>query len=720
MNNFNFNIFNSLILTAQAAGVGADFGGDGVIGSVSHLISALMQTVGLYLQAEILKNFSPYLIKLAGLCYICSVISAIISTAIFGSYRKAVYFLLGPTFFYFIIETKAPVSGTQFRMGKQIRGSIEDQKEMIKRYGMGRDLNEDAQVSFAFLAFDNVISSIVQDVTDLLVDTAAKEDILIRARERVYSWVMAAYPASPGFIKLVSLGYTGYCAELMSKVDQIRKHKLDPTKSNLTDSNLDETGKKLKQEYNTLKKEKRINIINQSEVTSYLNFTTPEQSLLSCEEIWNHARQAAINVATNELEKKTFNLSGVEDPDQSTELMMTEVKNALSGDAAQSRLHSRPEEILAAYIIRSTLKKTPHSAMVSGIYDKIPFNAARHDVLLKDIANAQSYGAYSRIQYFAGAIPYIQGLLLLLLTAAFPFFAVLLVMPNRSMSFMIWGSLWVWVKSWDIGFAMILVIKKIMWQFISHSINAYSSVVDWNRPETIFELIAKNDPLASLNTYLQITALLTCSIPLLTAHFCLGATNLFGAFKMSIDDSAQKFGNKRAGIEMRLAASRAEHSQWLAMEKYGKASYDRTLDDIKTTDPAERLKKGYGAPLTTKDGQLLSARGDDSGHTAALIAYQKGKFDYHLSKEGTRNAAYLSALTGRETHNAYMRQARGGTVPLSAEYGHLSQTFLGNNVGAGGVNFFGGPNSTDYGYNNFFMDMSTFGESVFRGSPDGG
>lgn len=42
--------------------------------------------------------------------------------------------------------------------------------------------------------------------------------------------------------------------------------------------------------------------------------------------------------------------------------------------------------------------------------------------------------------------------------------------------------------------------------------------------------------------------LLTVSIPLLTAHLCLGATNLFDAFKNSIDQGANRFGLMRAGV----------------------------------------------------------------------------------------------------------------------------------------------------------------------------
>lgn len=75
-------------------------------------------------------------------------------------------------------------------------------------------------------------------------------------------------------------------------------------------------------------------------------------------------------------------------------------------------------------------------------------------------------------------IPYWQGALLYLLAIAYPFFAVMLVLPNRASAFFYIPMAWLWVKSWDIGFALVRVFDQILWELVPSSHLPYNALGD--------------------------------------------------------------------------------------------------------------------------------------------------------------------------------------------------------------------------------------------------
>ncbi len=656
--------FNFISILAAA---GTD-GASGDLGSVSNLVAAILETAGVYAQAEVLKNFSKSLTDLAGLIYLVAIIGAIISVAVFGTYRKGLYLLIGPPLFFFVIETKATYGGTQLKMGSQTRGSVEDRKHMLEKYAQKNpNLSSNSQVSWLFLGIDNFVSSIVQGVVDVLVDTKNKEDLVIASRERVYSWIMRAYPNEPPFIKLISKGYLGYCSNLMAKTSAITNERIDITQNSSSTGNLTATGQKLLNEYNDFKTRRVIKV--DGDVIAYLKglgqiADVKGEYVFSCEQIWGFIRILTVEFAKSELDNLELYFGGAP---KDIEVPWDEVKKSIR--ESFNSPNGKPEDILAAYILKGVLANTSHQSMVSSIFDRRPFNADKADGILNKVADSDSHGAYLRIQYFASAIPYIQGILLYMLAASFPFFALFLVIPNRAMTFVVWISLWVWVKTWDIGFAMVNVARRVMWQFVTTGQNAVADNLDWAKPETVFSLIASNDPLGSLNTYLQISALLTCSVPLLTAHFCLGANNLFGAFKMSIDDAPRRFGGAKASAMRRDLATNAERNIE-AKENY--AGMWGALNASKQ--------------WFTREGKSISDRGDNSLTKAMSTGYRKAMLDYHYSREGLNNFAYLGAVTGRQVTNSY-HHVRGGRQYLHAYVSSLQMSLQGTDSGKGGTDW---------------------------------
>lgn len=67
---------------------------------------------------------------------------------------------------------------------------------------------------------------------------------------------------------------------------------------------------------------------------------------------------------------------------------------------------------------------------------------------------------------FALNLPYYQGLLLYILSIAYPFFALVVLIPGKAANFLFLPLAWMWVKSWDVGFAAIFVLERVMYNIL--------------------------------------------------------------------------------------------------------------------------------------------------------------------------------------------------------------------------------------------------------------
>ena len=73
-----------------------------------------------------------------------------------------------------------------------------------------------------------------------------------------------------------------------------------------------------------------------------------------------------------------------------------------------------------------------------------------------------------RQQIFTWAmqLPYFQGLILYLISVAYPFCALIVLLPGRAPGFLNVPLAWLWVKSWDIGFAGVVLLEKVMYNLL--------------------------------------------------------------------------------------------------------------------------------------------------------------------------------------------------------------------------------------------------------------
>lgn len=585
-------------------------------GGVASTVAAYLQTKGLIDQSAILANFRPQLEMIAAMFFLFSLALAIGSVAVFGSYREGIYFLIGPPLFFFMISETIPTNGTEMRFGKYTAPlAREDEGEMLK-FIRAIDGGTDAKVSRFFGMFDSLTTEAVHAVVGLLVDTENKDQLRFVGRERALHFVLGSSPDHPGFIKLIGAVHSGECAQhAPAQHRAYATQQQGPTQyyekeSALTAEKIykdvwDKPGAPLDQETKafllSMKNGLTYDVGGTQQTVKVPGFENipiddiEDQYNPSCKDIWGFIAAACKFMAERRMDTKTmteFYRNGTSD------YPMDRIKQDIEEFLAYRRIGEqtpaqKARDVVGAFIFKNAQERTSVSALTSQAFGRAPINTNDYDDIYGTMAKSEGHGGFFRLKYFAFSIPYIQGFLIYLLSIAFPFFAIFLVVPSRASSFFAWCGMWVWVKSWDVGFAMVHVARDILWHLMKGKINIHNKELNWDDPTSVMGVIYNNDPFFSENTYWMITSILTCSIPFITAHLCLGATGMFDMFSGTIDQTAEKFGQNERARSRRFVANVNEHIQRVSHFQHARAVGMAALEYSRGKG-AESFIKGQG------------------------------------------------------------------------------------------------------------------------------
>jgi len=131
-----------------------------------------------------------------------------------------------------------------------------------------------------------------------------------------------------------------------------------------------------------------------------------------------------------------------------------------------------------------------------------------------DIRETQaSYDYAFKGDYFTRmlSLPYVQGIGLYFLAVSFPFFALFVIFPGKHHSFLLWLGVWFWLKSWDVGFALIMLMDELLYNLFP----AVPPVTDGllADPDSAFKAMLQSDPSYSMVTYYNIMTVLLAAVP---------------------------------------------------------------------------------------------------------------------------------------------------------------------------------------------------------------
>ena len=148
---------------------------------------------------------------------------------------------------------------------------------------------------------------------------------------------------------------------------------------------------------------------------------------------------------------------------------------------------------------------------------------------------------------YALNLPYYQGLLLYLIALTYPFFALLVILPGKAIAFLNIPLAWLWVKSWDVGFAAIIVLDQVMYNLLP-SANVDQRLHDgpWTNIDLLPLAISESynfDPLGSIHHYYSVLSFVWLSVPVIAGFMTLKAKRgILSMFSDAAENTSRESG----------------------------------------------------------------------------------------------------------------------------------------------------------------------------------
>jgi hypothetical protein len=120
--------------------------------------------------------------------------------------------------------------------------------------------------------------------------------------------------------------------------------------------------------------------------------------------------------------------------------------------------------LILAHLFRNEMNRLPELVTVG----KDKTEAIIDDSQLYN-ASIGSTSKAAEVYTWSLMIPYVQGILLYLLTMAFPIVCMLMLVPSWMKIIVTWTSFFVWVKLWDLGFAFVSSLERTLWAQMANS-----------------------------------------------------------------------------------------------------------------------------------------------------------------------------------------------------------------------------------------------------------
>ena len=262
------------------------------------------------------------------------------------------------------------------------------------------------------------------------------------------------------------------------------------------------------------------------------------------------------------------------------------------------------------------------------------------------------------------SLPYVQGAVLYFLALSYPFFALALVVPGRHGTFMLWFGLWAWVKSWDFGFAVVMLVDDLLYILMPHSAPIYDDTLA--KPAEALKAMLSVDPTYSVHTYYTIMATLLGAVPIVTGVIIKKGG---GEIMHAVSQGYQNFGG-RIGNAMSLY-QRSMRAQSFA------ASYQTEMNNAMAGAlTMEALEKSGWLDSFTKaqaHGVLQKAinQGGNKGVMGVLNNFGSATAGLAKSQQQRIAAAKLKAYLQNVAHEKSME----ADMRRLASYAHLMGQF---------------------------------------------
>ncbi len=507
------------------------------IGSVGTLIGASLETAGHFMQSAVLDVFAQGLgDHLGALLFAIAGITALFIIAVGGNYKFGLWFFVGGALFWWVIGDRVPSEGARWEFAERTYG-----KEAIQEATKG--VAEDtARVSHFFKIWNEITSGTISSFISVLGLTAKDSDITFISKAERFDALSNLDIADKDLKNFVALTLFNKCAPYFALVRAKEDPAVDQLVREMIETRLTYYQTKAAPVFrfadhpDKIKWLKDTNLWNK--VTAIVPNADSPDAAASCDQLWQidlavvaahsdsliealvsqglpgglTSEQRAQQIAANKnkiLEKFQREIK-MEDGDVKI--------HQLSSDAVVVNLVN---EITVRVLFKQLTKLDPNLVMreldqtTSPVVTEAGLNlqteTARQLRLMQESEQYQGKG-----DFLTGMLsfPYLQGLALYFLAFAFPFFALSLVIPGRHHAFLLWMGLWFWIKSWDLGFAIVMLVDEMLYALMPQGPPLTDELA--KDPALALKTILSIDPSYTVHTYYNIIGTCLASVPILT------------------------------------------------------------------------------------------------------------------------------------------------------------------------------------------------------------
>ena len=551
--------------------------------STGTLVAAVMETVGYVSQAQLLSNggLGQMIERLGALFYLCSIVSAILAVALAGKYEVALWLLVGPPMFHFLImpiqgDGSTVTLGAEWQFGA-FRDSLGFRDRVFRgvqaEVPQGQSAN---QVSWFFHAFNVVVSDTIQQLVKFITNNQIRQQMLFQTRQQVMNDLFAARVEDEDLHAFAVL-LNANCTQEMNAARVIALGVRDPNFRNSVEY------QRAVNDYCNLYvgEEHLVQVPVGSGAWNYIDDLFQQNkdylgiaelaSKQSCKQLWGWLliglyqragvalnesldqrvfSQAPQNIYQRVIQDINIKLTAEERVGQQSDVQdicnddgQSEGPNGGSVlfPAGSGTPSGKPltQLIFTSWMIRKVLASDNRGQMLAqfathaGI-ELQPYNYTAEQSMeaaleiqnrfrVERMAETTRFEAYT----IAMTLPYIQGAGLYILATVFPFFAMLVLIPGQAGSFFIWCTMWIWFKSWDVGWALVMVADELLWSLMPHSahfrLGDLNAANGYETPVTIFEAAFGGDSAYNLATYYMLVSAMLSAVPIISANAVLGS-----------------------------------------------------------------------------------------------------------------------------------------------------------------------------------------------------
>ena len=601
--------------------------------TAGSLAAAALESAGVDIQAQMLQWVQGDGMILAGLMFLIAIISGVFTVAAGGNYFWGRYLLIGPALFLFLTQTTDQANSTKWEFADHKFPESEVQRALKGTEYTGR-----GDVSLFFKFWNVFTSDVTQELMGLLnlTQDGSHLDFLTKMQRYMQLWISEEIK-DPKLRQFVQLVMVNECADYYMLLMAIADIHIDQVEKTEYQSRIDKM--KNRTAFTVNPEAPRIGTPMERQLVED-GVLTAGQSY-TCDQLWETAINALIPLGQEKIQRVvSSNLAVDQKPADTLATLLEKVgtqRNRATGQITIEEgqlLHavhwviarSLWKEMTNTNAIREYYNKETHSgyfasAVPSGAFP-IQNSGTNTSSAIRQFNRTETYQFKGDFVNAALAMPHFQGVGLLILAATYPFFAMAMVLPGRAGAILLWMGLWAWLKLWDVGFAVVMMIDNIMYTLFPRG--PAITEEDVKRPGVTFIKLMEQDPSYNSATYYNMISVCLFAVPIVTGIFVKGA----GSALIGIVRDAWRAHSTRLGGSAASFARALQGQTYVGNQRRREA--ELVAQAIEDTENSASFKQDY------QDFLGLSAL---SGGTRALSNF--------LGTTGNNNNGRLEGLLGK-------------------------------------------------------------------------